>query len=118
MIFCVRQWTPGTDLGHQAQRFMSAGELVPDHLIIEMVKEKLTALPTGTGVLFDGFPRTEAQASAFSMMLGALGLAITGRRSGGERRSAHRQNRRSPILPLVWVRLQYGPRSASAGGRV
>ncbi len=66
----------GTDLGHQAQRFMSAGELVPDHLITEMVKEKLTALPAGTGVLFDGFPRTEAQASAFSMMLGALGLAI------------------------------------------
>jgi adenylate kinase len=55
---------------------MSAGELVPDQLIIEMVKEKLTALPAGTGVLFDGFPRTEAQASAFSMMLQALGLAV------------------------------------------
>ena len=66
----------GTDLGHQAQGYMSAGELVPDSLIIEMVKEKLTALPAGTGVLFDGFPRTEAQASAFSMMLQALGLAI------------------------------------------
>ena len=66
----------GTDLGHQAQTYMSAGELVPDQLIIEMVKEKLSALPAGTGVLFDGFPRTEAQASAFSMMLQALGLAI------------------------------------------
>ena len=66
----------GTDLGHQARGYMSAGELVPDSLIIEMVKEKLTALPAGTGVLFDGFPRTEAQASAFSMMMRALGLAI------------------------------------------
>ncbi len=65
-----------TGLGLEAQRYMSAGELVPDHLIIEMVKEKLTALPAATGVLFDGFPRTEAQASAFSMMLQALGLAI------------------------------------------
>ncbi len=66
----------GTELGHQAREYMSAGELVPDSLIIEMVKGKLTALPAGTGVLFDGFPRTEAQASAFSMMLQALGLAI------------------------------------------
>ena len=66
----------GTDLGHQARGYMSAGELVPDPLIIEMVKGKLTALPAGTDVLFDGFPRTEGQASAFSMMLQALGLAI------------------------------------------
>ncbi len=66
----------GTPLGHEAERFMSAGELVPDRLIIEMVKEKLATLPAGTGVIFDGFPRTEGQASAFSMMLQALGLAI------------------------------------------
>ena len=66
----------GTALGHQAQQFMSAGELVPDHLIIEMMREKLATVPAGTSVLFDGFPRTEAQASAFSMMLQALGLAI------------------------------------------
>jgi len=66
----------GTALGQQAQGYMTAGELVPDHLIIEMVKEKLTTLPPGTGVLFDGFPRTEAQALAFSIMLQALGLAI------------------------------------------
>ena len=66
----------GTSLGLEAQRYMTAGELVPDQLIIEMVKELLTTLPPGTGVLFDGFPRTEAQASAFSMMLQALALAI------------------------------------------
>ena len=66
----------GTALGQQAQGYMTAGELVPDHLIIEMVKEKLTTLPAGTSVLFDGFPRTAAQASALSMLLEALGLAI------------------------------------------
>ena len=66
----------GTALGHEARQYMSAGELVPDHLIIEMVKEKLTTLPAGTSVLFDGFPRTAVQASAFSMMLKALGLTI------------------------------------------
>ncbi len=68
----------GTDLGHEAQGYMAAGELVPDPLIIEMVKEKLTALPPGSGVLFDGFPRTEAQASAFGLMLQALGRTIDG----------------------------------------
>ena len=66
----------GTALGQEAGRYMSAGELVPDSLIIEMVKERLAGLPAGTGVLFDGFPRTEAQASAFSMMLTDLGLKI------------------------------------------
>lgn len=63
-------------LGQEADRYMSAGELVPDQLIIEMVREQLATLPAGTGVLFDGFPRTEAQASALSMMLQALGLTI------------------------------------------
>jgi adenylate kinase len=67
----------GAPLGQEADRYMSAGELVPDQLIIDMVKEELAALPAGTGVLFDGFPRTEAQASAFSMMLQALGRAIS-----------------------------------------
>ena len=66
----------GTPLGHEAQQYMSVGELVPDRLIIEMVEEKLASLPAGTGVLFDGFPRTEAQASAFSMMLRALDRRI------------------------------------------
>ena len=68
----------GTALGQQAQQYMTAGELVPDHLMIKMVEEKLTTLPAGTGVIFDGFPRTEAQASAFHMMLKALGRTIDG----------------------------------------
>ena len=66
----------GTPLGLQAEQYMTAGNLVPDQLIIKMVEEKLSALPDGTGVIFDGFPRTEAQASAFKMMLSSLGRTI------------------------------------------
>ncbi len=66
----------GTDLGREAQRFMDAGALVPDNVILAMVKEKLATLPAGTGVVFDGFPRTSAQASGLSMMLSELGMKI------------------------------------------
>ncbi len=66
----------GTDLGRQAQRFMDAGELVSDELILAMVKEKLADLPMGSGVLFDGFPRTNTQASGLNMMLRELGRKI------------------------------------------
>jgi adenylate kinase len=66
----------GTDLGREAQRFMDAGELVPGNVVIGMVKERLAAISGGTGVVFDGFPRTSAQASGLSMMLTALGMKI------------------------------------------
>ena len=66
----------GTDLGKEAQRFMDAGELVPDNVVIGMVREKLTSMPAGMGVVFDGFPRTSAQASGLSMMLSELGGKI------------------------------------------
>ena len=66
----------GTELGVQAQQYMTAGNLVPDSLIIKMVEEKLSTLSPGTGVIYDGFPRTQAQASAFHPMLEALGRAI------------------------------------------
>lgn len=66
----------GTDLGRQAQHFMDAGELVPDPVMLAMVKEKLAALPSGGGVLFDGFPRTSTQASGLEMMLRELGRKV------------------------------------------
>ena len=92
---------------------MTAGDLVPDHLIIKMVEEKLTALPAGSGVIFDGFPRTEAQASAFQMMLQPLGRTIDGvvvLEASDE--VLTERNLWSPFLPIVWVCLQYGPRAA------
>jgi len=66
----------GTELGQEAQRFMDAGELVPDNVVIGMVREKLATIPAGTGVVFDGFPRTSAQASGLNMMLTELGMKI------------------------------------------
>ena len=54
----------GTQLGLEAKRFMDAGDLVPDAVIIGMVRERLTADDCKNGYLFDGFPRTIAQAEA------------------------------------------------------
>jgi adenylate kinase len=66
----------GTPLGVEAQAFMDRGELVPDSVIIGMVREHLAALPEGAGVVFDGFPRTVAQAEALDTVLEELGRAV------------------------------------------
>ena len=55
-----------TALGLKARSFVDAGKLVPDALIIEMVKERLAMPDCKEGCLFDGFPRTAAQAEALS----------------------------------------------------
>jgi adenylate kinase len=54
----------GSPLGIEAKRFMDAGELVPDTLIINLVKERLQQPDCANGYLFDGFPRTLPQADA------------------------------------------------------
>ncbi len=61
----------GTELGQRAQKYMDAGELVPDHLILDLVKEHLRGIDPGTHVLFDGFPRTTAQATGLESVLEA-----------------------------------------------
>src|SRR5574337_570516 len=53
-----------TELGQKAKHFMDAGELVPDDLIIAMVKERIAKPDCANGFLLDGFPRTLAQAQA------------------------------------------------------
>ena len=52
----------GTKLGLEAKSFMEAGELVPDDVIIGLISERLKMKDARNGVLFDGFPRTIAQA--------------------------------------------------------
>ena len=52
----------GTELGLEAKSFMEAGELVPDDIIIGLISERLNMDDARNGVLFDGFPRTIAQA--------------------------------------------------------
>jgi len=54
----------GTPLGIQAQSFMNRGELVPDELVIRMIIERVGRADCDNGALFDGFPRTAAQAIA------------------------------------------------------
>jgi len=55
-----------TELGKKAKKFMDAGELVPDEITINMVKDRLSQPDCKDGALLDGFPRTPAQAEALS----------------------------------------------------
>jgi adenylate kinase len=67
----------GTKLGKEAQKYMDAGELVPDDLIIKMAAERLEEDDAQDGFILDGFPRTVAQADALAQMLSGLGRRIT-----------------------------------------
>ncbi len=67
----------GTELGQEAQRYMDAGDLVPDGLIVAMVAERLHHQDAEDGFILDGFPRTVAQAQALDAMLSQLARRIT-----------------------------------------
>lgn len=58
-----------TPLGLEAKNFMDNGVLVPDSVVIGMIKSAIEANPQAKGFLFDGFPRTEAQAQALDELL-------------------------------------------------
>lgn len=66
----------GTPLGREARRYMDAGELVPDDVILGIVDEALGAEGAGRGFLFDGFPRTLAQADGLAALLGERDEAL------------------------------------------
>ena len=66
----------GTELGLQAKQYMDAGELVPDQLVIDLVKERLAADDAQKGFILDGFPRTSAQAVALDAELSKLGRPL------------------------------------------
>lgn len=59
----------GTPLGQEARRFMDAGELVPDEVILGLVREALASETAREGAIFDGFPRTVHQAKALDELL-------------------------------------------------
>jgi adenylate kinase len=61
--------TKGTATGKEAGRIMAAGDLVPDDLIVDIVRSRLPEAEAGAGVLLDGFPRTVTQARALDSML-------------------------------------------------
>jgi adenylate kinase len=66
----------GTDVGKEVARIMAAGDLVPDDLIVDMVRRRLLASDAGGGVLLDGFPRTLDQARALDEMLAEEGKRV------------------------------------------
>jgi len=59
----------GTELGKTAQKFMDEGNLVPDSIVIGMVDDKLHSTEGTKGFIFDGFPRTIAQAQALDALM-------------------------------------------------
>ena len=63
-----------TELGSSAKKFVDAGELVPDEIILGIIKEELTGI--SEGFIFDGFPRTLAQAEGLDGILCELGVNI------------------------------------------
>ena len=66
----------GTPLGKQAKAFMDAGGLVPDEVVIGIVKERLAENDCGKGFILDGFPRTIPQAEALDRVTKELGKEI------------------------------------------
>ena len=68
----------GTELGVQAKKYMDAGELVPDQLVIDLVKERLAADDAQKGFILDGFPRNTTQAVTLDTELAAMGRELDG----------------------------------------
>ena len=66
-----------TELGIQASEIMAKGELVSDEIVIGMIKNKLEANKDAKGYIFDGFPRTVAQAQALDELLASFNQEIT-----------------------------------------
>jgi adenylate kinase len=66
----------GTVLGLEAKNLMDQGQLVPDAVVIGMIRSALIENPRVNGFLFDGFPRTNAQANALDALLAENGTAI------------------------------------------
>ena len=67
----------GSELGRKAKRFMDAGELVPDEVIVEMITRRLGAGDARDGFLLDGFPRNAEQADALAEALEGLERRLT-----------------------------------------
>ena len=66
-----------TQMGLEAKKYMDAGELVPDSVVIGIVRDRLQEPDTGKGFLMDGFPRTIPQAQELDAVLEGLGRGVT-----------------------------------------
>ncbi|MGB0523908.1 MAG: adenylate kinase [Flammeovirgaceae bacterium] len=68
----------GTELGKLAKSYMDAGNLVPDSVVIGMVDDKIKEVGDVKGIIFDGFPRTVAQAEALDELMNSKNTPISG----------------------------------------
>jgi len=66
----------GTPLGLEARNYWSAGQLVPDEIVVGLVKERIAAPDCRSGFILDGFPRTVTQAETLDGMLAGQGSAL------------------------------------------
>jgi adenylate kinase len=66
----------GSEMGKQLQDIMSSGNLVPDAIMVDMIKERIKADDCADGFILDGFPRTIAQAEALDGMLDSEGQSL------------------------------------------
>lgn len=66
----------GTELGREAARYMDAGELVPDEVVLGLIRERITGGEGQQGFLLDGFPRTVDQAEGLSETLDDAGVSL------------------------------------------
>lgn len=66
-----------TQLGRKVKPILESGELVPDDLMIDLIRERLEQPDTAEGFILDGFPRTPAQADALDAMLSEIGRELS-----------------------------------------
>lgn len=67
----------GTTLGKEAKKFMDAGQLVPDQVLINIIKDRLAKPDVKSGWMLDGYPRTTPQAEALEKILPSLGQKMS-----------------------------------------
>ncbi len=72
-----RELDPNSDLDKLAKSYYDKGDLVPDEITIEILENEVAKHPNAKGVIYDGFPRTNAQAAALDAFLKGKGSAIT-----------------------------------------
>lgn len=73
-----REISEGTDLGKMAADIINNGQLLSDELVVKMIASSIESAKGVNGFLFDGFPRTVAQAEILDQMLGKLGHPLRG----------------------------------------
>ncbi len=73
-----KEISEGTQLGLKAKSLIDEGKLVPDEVVVGMIEQQLQAHQDAKGFIFDGFPRTKAQAEALDKLMERYGINVDG----------------------------------------